>query len=130
MTPLPPTLRSDLDELARRRTAFVLPLLTGGLGTYFAVLVAYAYWPSFVRQPLVGAFNVAYLLAVALFVMTFAIGMAYARWARRVYDPLAASLRSELEAHAGSPVRVAREAPARPAEVPHGVIVHRTAAER
>ena len=93
LIPLPSSLRTELDELARLRTRFVLPLLVGGLGAYFLVLAAYAYWPSFTRQPLAGAFNVAYALAVALFLMTFAIGVSYARWARRVYDPRAAELR-------------------------------------
>jgi uncharacterized membrane protein (DUF485 family) len=102
LIPLPPSLRSELDALARLRTRFILPLVAGGLGAYFLVLAAYAYWPSLTRRPLIGAFNVAYLLAVALFLMTFAIGASYARWARRVYDPRAAELRRRLEAHAAT----------------------------
>jgi uncharacterized membrane protein (DUF485 family) len=102
LTPLPPSLRSELDDLARLRARFILPLLVGGLGAYFLVLAAYAYWPSLSRASLVGAFNVAYLLAVALFLMTFAIGAAYARWAGRVYDPRAAELRRRLEAYAAA----------------------------
>ena len=98
-TPLPPSLRAELDELARVRTRFIVPLLVGGLGAYFLVLAAYAYWPSLTRRPLEGSFNVAYLLAVALFLMTFAIGASYARWASRVYDGRAAELRRALEAH-------------------------------
>jgi uncharacterized membrane protein (DUF485 family) len=102
LIPLPPSLRSELDALARLRTRFILPLVAGGLGAYFLVLAGYAYWPSLTRRPLSGAFNVAYLLAVALFLMTFAIGASYARWARRVYDPRAAELRRRLEAHAAT----------------------------
>jgi uncharacterized membrane protein (DUF485 family) len=102
LIPLPSSLRSELDALARLRTRFILPLLAGGLGAYFLVLAAYAYWPSLTRRPLAGAFNVAYLLAVALFLMTFAIGASYARWASRVYDPRAAELRRRLEAHAAA----------------------------
>jgi uncharacterized membrane protein (DUF485 family) len=102
LIPLPSSLRSELDALARLRTRFILPLLAGGLGAYFVVLAAYAYWPSLTRRPLAGAFNVAYLLAVALFLMTFAIGASYARWASRVYDPRAAELRRRLEAHAAA----------------------------
>jgi uncharacterized membrane protein (DUF485 family) len=102
LIPLPSSLRSELDALARLRTRFILPLLIGGVGAYFLVLAAYAYWPSLTRRPLAGAFNVAYLLAVALFLMTFAIGAAYARWASRVYDPRAAELRRRLEAHAAA----------------------------
>jgi uncharacterized membrane protein (DUF485 family) len=100
LTPLPSSLRAELDALARLRTRFILPLLVGGLGAYFLVLAAYAYWPSLARRPLVGAFNVAYLLAIALFLMTFAIGVAYARWASRVYDGRAAELRRRLDLYA------------------------------
>jgi uncharacterized membrane protein (DUF485 family) len=101
-TPLPPSLRAELDELARLRTGFILPLLVGGLGAYFLALAAYAYWPSLTSRPMAGAFNVAYLLAIALFLMTFAIGASYARWASRVYDGRAAELRRALEAHAAA----------------------------
>ena len=103
LIPLSPSLRSELDALARLRTRFILPRLVGGLGAYFVVLAAYAYWPSLTRRPLAGAFNVAYLLAIALFLMTFAIGASYARWASRVYDARAAELRRRLEAHAEIP---------------------------
>jgi uncharacterized membrane protein (DUF485 family) len=102
LIPLPSSLRSELDALARLRTRFILPLVAGGVGAYFLVLAAYAYWPSLTRRPLAGAFNVAYVLAVALFLMTFAIGASYARWARRVYDPRAAELRRRLEASAAA----------------------------
>ena len=102
LIPLPLSLRSELDELARLRTRFILPLLVGGLGAYFLVLAAYAYWPALSRRAVAGAFNVAYLLAVALFLMTFAIGASYARWARRVYDPRAAELRRRLDEHAAT----------------------------
>ena len=95
---LPDSVRRDLEELARRRRRFVVPVLLGSLGTYALVLLAFAYWPTLVRQHVIGAFNVAYLLAVSQFVMTFLVGVVYSRWATRVYDPLAARIRAELDA--------------------------------
>ena len=94
----PDSVRRDLEELARRRRRFVVPVLLGALGTYALVLLAFAYWPTLVRQHVIGAFNVAYLLAVSQFVMTFLVGVVYSRWATRVYDPLAARIRAELDA--------------------------------
>jgi hypothetical protein len=52
--PLPSSLRSELDALARLRARFIVPLVAGGLGAYFVVLAAYAYWPSLTRRPLAG----------------------------------------------------------------------------
>ena len=94
---LPDAVRRDFDELARRRRRFVVPLLLCALAAYALVLLAFAYWPSLVRRQVVGAFNVAYLLAVSQFLMTFAVGLVYSRWAKRVCDPLAARIRSQLD---------------------------------
>jgi uncharacterized membrane protein (DUF485 family) len=81
----------------------VLPLLLGALGSYALVLLAFAYWPALVRQHVIGAFNIAYLLAVSQFVMTFAVGVVYSRWAARVCDPLARRICAELDATAVAP---------------------------
>jgi uncharacterized membrane protein (DUF485 family) len=106
-------IRRDLEELARRRRRFVVPLLLGSLGAYALALLAFAYWPAFVRQHVIGAFNVAYLLAVAQFVMTFAVGVVYSRWAARVCDPLAERIRAQLDAPVTVPAPVAGRPAAR-----------------
>ena len=113
---LPDAVRLDLEELARRRRRFVVPLLLGALCSYALVLLAFAYWPALVRREVVGAFNVAYLLAVSQFVMTFVVGLVYSSWARRVSDPLAARIRGELER--GDTERALAELARRPAN-PH-----------
>jgi len=110
---LPDAVRLDLEELARRRRRFVLPLLIGALSSYGLVLLAFAYWPGLVRREVVGAFNVAYLFAVSQFVMTFVVGLVYSSWARRVADPLAARIRRELER--GDSERALAELARRPA---------------
>jgi uncharacterized membrane protein (DUF485 family) len=91
------TARRDLAELSRRRRRFVLPVLFGALGCYLLVLAAFAYWPGLVRRHVVGAINVAYVLAFSQFVMTFTVGVLYARYMRRACDPLAERIRLDLE---------------------------------
>jgi len=94
---VPDAIHRDVKMLAQRRGRFVWPLWVAALGSYALVLLAFAYWPGLVRRQVIGAFNVAYLLAVSQFVMTFAVGIAYSRWARRVSDPMAARICAELE---------------------------------
>jgi uncharacterized membrane protein (DUF485 family) len=106
--------RRDLEELARRRRRFVVPLLLGALSAYALVLLAFAYWPALVRRHVIGAFNVAYLLAVSQFLMTFLVGVVYSRWAARVCDPLAGRIRAELDARASEPAPMTDRRPGRP----------------
>jgi uncharacterized membrane protein (DUF485 family) len=111
---IPAAVRRDLGELARRRRRFVVPLLLGSLGTYALVLLAFAYWPALMRQHVVGAFNVGYLLAVSQFLMTFAVGVVYSRWAARVCDPLAARICTQLDALATEPAPTTDRGAGRP----------------
>lgn len=109
---LPGTVQRDLEELSRRRTRFVWPLLVAALLFYFAVLGALAYLPSLVGARVVGSINLAYVLAVSIFVVTFAVAVLYARWARRWSDPLAASINDALVAAGYNPgADVVEEAP-------------------
>jgi uncharacterized membrane protein (DUF485 family) len=88
-------------ELKRRKLRISIPLLVLALGSYFLALLGFAYWPDVMGQKLIGAFNVAYLVAVAVFVITFAVAAIHARYANREIDPLAAEIRKHLEADAG-----------------------------
>lgn len=95
-TELPGAVERDLEELSRRRTGFVWPLLAVALLIYFVVLCALAYFPRLVSVRVVGSINLAYLLAVLVFLVTFAVAVVYARWARRSFDPLAAKINDAL----------------------------------
>lgn len=108
-TTVPETVRADVEELARRRNRFVWPLLAAALTSYALTLLAFAYWPSLVRQQVVGSINVAYVLAAAQFVMTLGVGIAYARWAGRVLDPAAERIRAALVRHDADPDRTPAE---------------------
>jgi uncharacterized membrane protein (DUF485 family) len=86
-----------LDDLARRRSRFLWPLLAGGLGSYLCVVMLFAWWPSAAGLRVFGVVNLGYLLAVCQFLMVFVVCLVYCRWARRVFDPLAAEIRGLAE---------------------------------
>jgi uncharacterized membrane protein (DUF485 family) len=83
-------------EIARRRHAVAHPLFLGSFLFFCAALVAFAYLPGLVGTKIFGAINVAYLLALAQFVVTFVVAGVYARWARSAIDPLTAQARLRL----------------------------------
>jgi len=83
-------------EIARRRHAVAHPLFLGSFLFFCAALVAFAYMPGLVGTKAIGAINVAYLLALAQFVVTFVVAGVYALWARSAIDPLTAQARLRL----------------------------------
>ena len=78
-------------EIARRRTRVVVPLFLCSFATYVATLVALSYFPNFVGQKIFGSINLAYVLALAQFAITFLTAFIYALWTRRAIDPLVAN---------------------------------------
>ncbi|QZS52575.1 DUF485 domain-containing protein [Rhodococcus opacus] len=84
------------DELAARRARFVWPVLGACLVVYTGALTALSYG-EFVTTKIVGNINIAYVIAVGIICATFLVALAYARWARRYFDPLAEELREALE---------------------------------
>jgi uncharacterized membrane protein (DUF485 family) len=78
-------------EIARRRARVVVPLFLSSFATYVATLLALSYFPNLVAYKIFGAINLAYVLALAQFAITFLTAFAYALWARRAIDPLVAS---------------------------------------
>jgi uncharacterized membrane protein (DUF485 family) len=67
-----------------------VPLFLCSFATYVATLVALSYFPGLVGHKIFGAINLAYVLALAQFAITFLTAFIYARWARRAIDPLVA----------------------------------------
>jgi uncharacterized membrane protein (DUF485 family) len=86
-----------VEEIARRRHAVAHPLFLGSFLFFCMTLVAFAYLPGLVGTRIIGAINVAYLLALAQFVVTFVVAGVYARWARSAIDPLTAQARLRLD---------------------------------
>ena len=77
-------------EIARRRTQVVVPLFLCSFATYVATLLALSYFPGLVGYRILGSINLAYVLALAQFAITFLTAFIYAVWARRAIDPLIA----------------------------------------
>lgn len=77
-------------EIARRRTQVVVPLFLCSFAMYVATLLALSYFPGLVGYKILGSINLAYVLALAQFAVTFLTAFIYAVWARRAIDPLIA----------------------------------------
>lgn len=84
-------------NLQRRRRRFVVPLVVFFLVWYFGYVLAAAYLPEVMAQPIWGSFNLGLLLGLGQFVTTFAITIWYVAFSNRTLDPLGAELRAELE---------------------------------
>jgi uncharacterized membrane protein (DUF485 family) len=90
--PLTDTTRANamVREIARRRAQVVLPLFLCSFASYVATLLALSYLPGLVGHKVFGSINLAYVLALAQFAITFLTAFIYAFWARRAIDPLVA----------------------------------------
>jgi uncharacterized membrane protein (DUF485 family) len=86
-----------VEEIARRRSRVVIPLFFSSFATYVATLVALSYFPGLVEHKISGSINVAYMLALAQFAITFLTAFIYALWTRRAIDPLVAEAFAIME---------------------------------
>ncbi len=90
----------DSDEFAQLRSRFrrfVFPVTAGFLVWYFLFVLMSAYAPSFMATKVIGTINIGLIFGLLQFVSTFAITMAYMRWADREFDPTADALRERIE---------------------------------
>ncbi|WP_433165013.1 DUF485 domain-containing protein [Kribbella sp. CA-247076] len=87
----------DFSELRRRFRRFVFPMTGLFLVWYFVYVLLAAYAPGFMSTRVGGNINVALLFGLGQFVSTFAITMAYVRWADKRIDPDAERLRHQIE---------------------------------
>lgn len=86
-------------ELMSVKARFVVSVTAVALTFYLLVNVLAGLAPGFMSQRVVGAFNVGYVLIVALYVMTWVIALIYVRVANRTFDPKAAEAIASLEKH-------------------------------
>jgi uncharacterized membrane protein (DUF485 family) len=100
-TPQNPYVRvEDSAEFAGLRKAlrsFVFPTTAAFLVWYGLYVVLSAYARDFMSHKVTGNINVALVFGLLQFVSTFLIAWAYARYADRRLDPVAAKIRAELE---------------------------------
>lgn len=87
-------------EFARLRKAvrgFAFPMTVGFLLWYFLYVLLADYAHGFMSTRLVGNINLGLVLGFLQFITTFVIAIWYSRHARRNIDPIAESLRNQIE---------------------------------
>jgi len=85
-------------ELKKRHRSFVFPVLIAALVWYLLYVVLATYASAWMGTPVIGVINIGLILGLLQFVTTFAITSWYVSYANKKLDPIAATLRAELEA--------------------------------
>lgn len=88
--------KPEFQDLKRRLRMFVFPLAGAFLAWFLLYVFLGAFAHEFMAQPLLGM-NVGIWFGLLQFLTTFAITTAYVMYTNRRIDPLAESLRAELE---------------------------------
>jgi uncharacterized membrane protein (DUF485 family) len=87
----------QFQELRKRHRSFVFPLAIAFLLWYFAYVLLAGYAHDFMSIKVFGSVNIGLLLGLLQIVSTFAITTWYVSYAGRRLDPIAASIRHEIE---------------------------------
>lgn len=91
---------NEFRRLRSKHRKFVFPVLIACLVWYFAYVLLASYARDFMSTPVFGHVNVAILMGLAQVVTTFAVTTWYVRYANRELDPVAESIRDEIESGA------------------------------
>ena len=83
--------------LKRSHRSFVFPMAVLFLVWYFVYVLLAGWAPEFMAQRVFGDITVGLLFGLGQFVTTFAITMAYVAFANRKLDPVATTIREDLE---------------------------------
>jgi uncharacterized membrane protein (DUF485 family) len=86
-------------ELRSKFRRFVFPVTIAFLAWYFLYVLLAVLAHDFMGTRVFGNITWGLILGLLQFVSTFAITMAYARWADREFDPAAEALAKKMEAH-------------------------------
>jgi uncharacterized membrane protein (DUF485 family) len=88
---------NDFKDLRRRFRRFVFPMTALFLAWYFLYVLCSSFAVDFMSTKVWGEINVGLIFGLLQFVSTFAITVAYVRWADRHFDPPAEALRERVE---------------------------------
>lgn len=88
----------EFGDLKHKYRSWVIPATLAGLTFYFVYVLMSTYAVDFMSQKLVGNVNVGLVFGLLQFVATFAVTMAYVRYADRELDPRSSKIREEMEA--------------------------------
>ncbi|MDO5627667.1 MAG: DUF485 domain-containing protein [Mobilicoccus sp.] len=86
----------DFQDLRKRFRGFVFPCTIFFLVWYFVYVLLAAYMPEFMSTVVFWNINVGLLMGLGQFVTTFAITIAYVRWADKVFDPKADAIKEKM----------------------------------
>ncbi len=87
----------EFGDLRRRFRRFVFPMTALFLAWYFLYVILAAFAPSFMATKVWGNINIGLIFGLLQFVSTFAITIAYVRWADRNFDAAAEKLRDHMD---------------------------------
>jgi uncharacterized membrane protein (DUF485 family) len=88
---------ADFAELRKRLRRFVFPMTVAFLTWYMLYVLLATYARGFMSEKLFGNVTVGLVLGLLQFVSTFTITWLYVRYANNRLDPLAESIRDDLE---------------------------------
>lgn len=95
------SITADVRHLEDWRTAVCIPLLAVSLISFLATILAFSYAPDIISRTVFGSINVAYLLALTQFLITFLVAVIYSLSARKSADPARERICKTLEQFAG-----------------------------
>ncbi|MDN5915762.1 MAG: DUF485 domain-containing protein [Pseudonocardia sp.] len=88
---------TDFQQLRSRLRGFVFPVTAAFLAWYLLYVLLASFAPGFMATKVLGNINIGLIFGLLQFVSTFAITIAYVRFADRKLDPLAEKIRDEVE---------------------------------
>ena len=91
---------TEFGDLRRTFRGFVFPVTAFFLAWYFLYVLLSMYAPGFMGTKVLGNINIGLLMGLGQFVTTFAITLAYSRWAGRELDPRADAVGARLDGEA------------------------------
>lgn len=95
------SITADVRHLEKWRVTVCIPLLAVSLISFLATVLAFSYAPDTMSRIVFGSVNVAYLLALAQFLITFLVAVIYSLSARKSADPARERICDTLEKAAG-----------------------------
>ena len=90
----------EFQNLRRRLRSFIFPVTGLFLAWYLLYVLLANYAPGFMSIKVFGNINIGLIFGLLQFVSTFAITIWYVKFADRKVDPLAVSIREDLEKEA------------------------------
>ncbi len=88
---------ADYQKLRQSFTRFAFPTVVAVLVWYFLYVVLSVFAEGFMSIPVIGYLNLGMLIGLAQFPTTWFATWLYVRRADRVFDPMAAQLRTKIE---------------------------------